>query len=531
LPLGQVDAVEQVRCTCLLSPRCFHILACLTSLPVALTESAAEPEVKPPEGVADDDADSDSVEASAGQRASTRELVSAIERILSVGAANAGVVVQSGLLRAVHQCRAEGLHRLAALGLRVVTGVGELRARASSSDPAQLAEDVAALLECAHHVAHDQTVESFWIGTARRAQRPVHPRKLHGLFAEPIVTRSGFAGAAVYFLGEDGQIYSASDVRPGDAQLARDAFHGGIEIGPLVAPAKELARRLYLGSDMTASRDGRLGRGKGVRIVDHGPSTWQCPAVQTRFQQPLSDQRDAAFAQAAFPDDAQPAGWDFLFLTGIVVGAVGSELVLQTPGHVVRLAIANESPALLFRENLRMLSHAPGLRLQVIARLNPLESDVVFPLAVGTPPGAAAPGETADSDPRLELPASLADRVCLGFEEIQGKYLLHRQAAPCTLSERPAHSVGAHPLEALRRRWIATLTAGFASQRQRKAGAVTADLSTLARQGFTTGAELLDALSRFSSETETPTIDTYLATSVYLRCCALELAHRMQDSR
>ena len=96
-----------------------------------------------------------------------------------------------------------------------------------------------------------------------RRQTPVRPRRLLGLFAEPIITRSGFSGAAVYFLGEDGRIYTVSDVRPGDAQLARDAYLGGIEIGAMIQSAKQLARGLYLGTDLTASSDGRLGRGKG----------------------------------------------------------------------------------------------------------------------------------------------------------------------------------------------------------------------------------------------------------------------------
>jgi hypothetical protein len=445
--------------------------------------------------------------------------VDAIDRILRVGAAHAGVVVQSGLLRTVHQCRAEGLHRLATLGLRVVTGVSELRARATSSDPAQLAEDVAAVLECARHVAHDQPVESFWIGTARRAQWPVHPRKLHGLFAEPIMTRSGFAGAAVYFLGEDDRIYSVSDVRPGDAQLARDAYQGGIEIGPLVAPAKQLARRLYLGSDMTASRDGRLGRGKGVRIVDHGPSTWQCDAVQSRFHRPLSDQRDAAFAQTALPADAQMAGWDFLFFAGSVVGALGAELVVQTTQCPVRLAIANESSELLFRENLRMLSHAPGLSLQIIARLNPLEPNVVLPLAVAMPAG-----NINDGDPRLELPSSFEGRVCLGFDEIQSSHVIHRQAAPSILRERHAHLEATDPLDPLRRRWIATLLSGFESQRQRMAESLAGEMSNLSRCGFTTAAELLDAISNIPPGNERDDNGTFLATAVYLRCCGFEMA-------
>lgn len=524
LPLSHIGVVEQVRCTCLLSPRCFHVLACLTSLQVALTESAAEPSVAPAAIPAAHDAESDLVEPTPSQRASTRELANAIEQILRVGAVHAGVVVQSGLLRAVHQCRAEGLHRVAALGLRVVTGVSELRARADSSDPAQLAEDVAATLECAQHVARDAVVESFWIGAARRAQRAVHPRKLHALFAEPIMTRSGFAGAAVYFLGEDERIYSVSDVRPGNAQLARDAYQGGIEIGPLVAPAKQLARRLYLGSDMTASRDGRLGRGKGVRIVDHGPSTWQCDALQARFQRPFSEQCNAVFAQAALPADAQAADWDFLFLTGTVVGAVGAELLIQTPNELLRLAIANESPALLFRENLRMLSHAPGLRLQLIGRLNPLEPDVVMPLAIANPPVTAPVGGGTDIEPHLELPPDFVGRVCLGFDEIQSRFLIHRQASPKVMGEHLVRSAGVDPLDPLRRRWIATLLSGFASQHQRNATTLVADISSLTRRGFTTAAELLDLLASCPADKEMMVIERYLATSLYLRGCAFELA-------
>src|SRR5262249_26085612 len=147
---------------------------------------------------------------------------------------------------------------------------------------------------------------------------------------EPVVTRSGYSGAAVYFLGEDGRIYTASDVRPGEAQQARDAYLGGIEIGPLVQPARQLARGLYLGTDLTASVDGRLGRGKGVKVVEQGQSTWQVETMRERFRRPLPEQWNAVYAQAGLPDDARPAGWDFVFLQGTVLGAVGPELLFQT---------------------------------------------------------------------------------------------------------------------------------------------------------------------------------------------------------
>ena len=327
LPHGHVVDMEQLACTCLLSPRCFHVLACLTCLEVAIAESAPAERSEEVESPAPNEAE-DLVEPEEKQRRSARELVKNVAQLLNVGVANAGVVVQSGLLRAVHQCRADGLHRLAGLGLKVVAGTSEFRARAPTSDPAQLAGDVADLLETSCHVLKEGAIAGFWIGTARRKQMPVRPRRLHGMFAEPIITRSGFSGAAAYFLGEDDRIYTASDVRPGDAAHARDAYLGGIEIGAMIQPAKQLARGLYFGTDLTASGDGRLGRGRGIKIVEQGPSTWQTDAIQERFRRSLLDQWDAVYAQAALPADVRPAGWDFVFLSGTIKGAVGPRTAL-----------------------------------------------------------------------------------------------------------------------------------------------------------------------------------------------------------
>jgi hypothetical protein len=522
LPRTHIDAVEQLCCTCLLSPRCFHVLACLTRLQIAIVKSTASTpateQVEPTSSEAGDDL----VEPDAKQRQAARELVQNVAQLLRVGVANAGVVVQSGLLRAIHQCRAEGLHRLAALGLRVVAGTGEFRARAPASDPAQLAEDVADVLETSRHLLAQKAVASFWIGTARRKQVPVRPRKLHGLFAEPILTRSGFTGAAVYFLGEDEWIYTASDVRPGDAQHARDAYLGGIEIGPLIQPAKQLARGLYLGTDLTASQDGRLGRGKDIKIVEQGQSTWQVEPIQERFGRPLTEQWNAVYAQASAPADARPAGWDFVFLVGAVHGAVGPDLLFQTSdGELpLRLAIANDSAPLYFRENLRMLSRAPGLRLHVVGRLNLQEPRIVAPLAI-----AAGGGDSDNADePRLELPGALAGRVCLGFDEIQPQWLLRSQPSAVVLSAGNGASEKDDPLGPLRRRWIAALLSGLASQRQSNTSTLAAETALLNRLGFSTGAALLDSFCRLPSDGGPTAADTFLGTAVYLRSCRYEFA-------
>lgn len=521
LPRGHVVSVDQLTCTCLLSPRCFHVLACLTRLEVAIVESVPAAETGPFEP-ASPEAGEDVVEPDDKQQHAARELVNNVAQLLRVGVANAGVVVQSGMLRAIHQCRAEGLHRLAALGLRVIAGTSEFRARAPASDPAQLAEDVADVLETSRHVLGQKAIAAFWVGTARRKQKPVRPRKLHGLLAEPIITRGGYAGAAAYFLGEDDRIYTASDVRPGDAQHARDAYLGGIEIGPMIQPAKQLARGMYLGTDLTASQDGRLGRGKGIKVVEQGPSTWQVEPIQERFRRPLLDQWNAVYAKASLPADARPAGWDFVFLAGVVLGAVGAELLFQltTEDHPIHLAIENESAALYFRENLRMLSHAPGLRLQVIARMNLLEPTVVNPLAVAQieeePPKA--------DEPRMEIPRSLGGRVCLGFDEIQRKYLVNAQSSCVVLSGRTGQPEKDDPLDSLRRRWIATMLSGISSQRQSNQNTVAAKTALLNRGGFATAAALLDALSRSHSDGGPTSIDTFLATAIYLRHCRCELA-------
>jgi hypothetical protein len=513
--------VDQVRCTCLLSPRCFHVLACLTRLEVAIVDAAAATEGGQVESAASN-AGEDVVEPEEKQQHAVRELVNNVAQLLRVGVANAGVVVQSGLLRSVHQCRAEGLHRLAALGLRVIAGISEIRVRAPVSDPAQLAEDIADILETSRQVLDHKAVASFWIGTARRKQMPVRPRKLHGLFAEPIVTRSDFAGAAVYFLGEDDLIYTASDVRPGDAQLARDAYLGGIEMGPLIQPAKQLARSLYLGTDLTASLDGRLGRGKGIKIVEQGQTTWQVEPIQARFRRALPEQWNTVYASATLPMDARPAGWDFVFLTGAILGAVGPELLFQpaTDRQPVRLAIENESQSLYFRENLRTLSHAPGLALQVISRVNLQEPRVVSPLAIA----AVEANAQREGEPHLEIPASLAGRMCLGFDEIQRQFLTNAQASAVVLSPQGVQSERENPLGSLRRRWIARMLSGISSQRPTNTNILAAETAILNRSGFATGAALLDALSRVPSDRGPTGIDTFLATAIYLRSSSYELA-------
>jgi len=453
---SHVDLIDHVSCSCLLSPRCFHVLACLSSLEVATGDPSAAMEDADPDDQADEQrvtttrsSADELIELNERQRGAIREFSAAINQLMRVGVANCGIIVQSSLLRAVHQCRAEGLHRSSAIGLRIIAGTNQFRTRSPESDPMQLAEDVASALEIIAHL-NQENVPAFWLGTARRKQYPIRPRKLHGLLAEPIIARSGYAGAVAYFLGEDECIYTASEVKPGDAQLARDAYLGGIEIGPLIQPAKQLARQLYVGSQMTASDDGRLGRGKSIKFAQQGASTWEADAVQKRFAMPVSEQFTRIYDHASLPEDVRPAGWDFVFATGTILAAAGPDLLLQLDGEdkPLRLAIANESDVLFFRDNLQMLSHAAGIRLRVIGRLELEDLSIVYALAI-----AADNNEDLDT-PKLELPDALDGRLFLGLDELKRSHLRDAASAPCVMPML-SMPVDTRLLSSLQRRWLA----------------------------------------------------------------------------
>lgn len=518
LAAGHIDSLDQVSCSCLLSPNCFHVMACLTALEVGGVSVIVAADQQPPSPDTDDTHDADKLLPSDTQQNAAANLIVSIDRLMNVGVSSAGVTVQSGLMRAVHQCRADGLHRASAIGLRVLEGTRQIRRRAQEGDPMQLAEDLTECIETAHHVASGEEIDSFWIGTARRKQNPVRPKRLHGLLAEPILTRSGYAGVAVYLLGENDQIYSVSDVRPGGADLCRGAYRGGIEIGPMVEAAHKLARHQYVTSEMTASRDGRLGRGKSVKIASQGTSDWDSQAIANRFQEALPVQWDRIYQQTNVPPDIRPAGWDFVFVRGSVIGIVGPELLIHLPREEmdVRLTITNDHQSLCFRENLRMLGHAPNLEIRLIGRLELNQPTAIEPLAlVASDPEAAETGR----QPRLDLPDRLQGRVNLGLDPIARHSLIDGEANPVVLGDA-AQPARIDILDALRRRWVAIMLGGTSSAQRSVTNSIAAEITALDRSGFSTGAALLDAIARQGKNGG----ETFWATGIYLRQCTAEFA-------
>ena len=98
--------VTQLACSCLLNPKCLHVAAVVTLLepaeggaPVAVSSEAVALALP--------------IEITADMRTAAERAFRATSDVLAGGAEVAGAFAQAELLRAIHACRAVGLHRLA----------------------------------------------------------------------------------------------------------------------------------------------------------------------------------------------------------------------------------------------------------------------------------------------------------------------------------------------------------------------------------------------------------------------------------
>src|SRR5262249_36811612 len=153
-----------------------HALAAVVSLAISdetvrePVDDDAEPEIEGLATLSDDGRDA----ARLAWRASAE--------LLAGGATAARAVAQAEGLRAVHACRALGLHRAAAAGLRVVQSVRDLRAERPEFALSTLAEHVHDLLETARSLAERETAGAELVGVARRTYTDVGNLRLRGLF-------------------------------------------------------------------------------------------------------------------------------------------------------------------------------------------------------------------------------------------------------------------------------------------------------------------------------------------------------------
>ncbi|MEU9204749.1 hypothetical protein [Streptomyces sp. NPDC048332] len=424
--------------------------------------------------------------ASPAQRAAADALWSAGAAVLEAGVEGAGAVTQAVLLRAAHTARLRQLPRVAGAALSVVTLLRAARAGDPAYRTADLVTALAELLGTAHRV---RTVSGAELAAVRgRARRPYSPDgslRLYGLFTEPVVTDSGHGGARTWVAGSDGRLCTVGDVAPGGVGRALGVADRAVRLGDSALTHRELGRAGLAVSGATVSPDGRLGAGKGVRAVSAGGAAWTEPPLAALWETPPSEQAARALRSTSRYADPEGGGSDLLFLDVELLGAVresGGTCLLARCGEgtAVRLAVADDDPALAHRENLMLLATAPGTRLRIIGRLVPASHPRLTLLACSHPTGRGT--------------------VDLGFDRLR-RADLPDPGAPVRLAPPQPEGFGAHsPLYLLERRVEQTVPAGRTALGM--LGDVTAETRRIRRAGLPTAAGLLAALCASAARRE-----------------------------
>ncbi|MFJ5029918.1 hypothetical protein ACIQB5_17705 [Streptomyces sp. NPDC088560] len=470
-PDGTVRSTDAVRCGCLLAPECLHRAAIASAAPVADDTDSEEIEGSSEEEPAAQQPSVRPETATAEQRAAARALHSAAADVLEAGTDGAGAVLQAGLLRAAHTARLAGLHRAAASAVSVVTALRAARA----ADPAYRLDDLVArlrdVLTVAHRVPAAEGTELTGLrGTARQPYRPDGSLRLYGLFSEPVVTASGYAGAVTWTADATGRLYQVSDVAPGSTGRAVGAADRAVRIGDTALSHRELSRAGLAVSGATVSPSGRLGAGAGVRAVAAAGAGWREEPLDRLWKVPVAEQIARALS----------GGHDLLFLevtlAGTAAEAAGECLLAECGGVALRLTRAHDDPALPCRDNLRLLAAARGSGLRVVARLAPAAHPRAQLLAA-------------------EHPTVAGERVDLGFDRLQRADL---PAVPASLAPAASPAPEEAPVHLLRRRVQQAVSGG--RRVLSFPGDSAGDVRRLGRSGLATAGDLLEALHGAAAE-------------------------------
>jgi SWIM zinc finger len=499
-PSGAVTDAEQATCTCLLAPRCLHRAAVLTACPVAdavapkaadaMSETVSEEAPAPGETAGPAPATG----PSAAQVAAAAALWSAAAAVLTAGVPAAGAVPQAELLRAAHTARLAGLYRAEAATLRVVRGLRAARARHDSHRLADLTAALRELLLTTHLLARSHPDPGL-IGTARRAYPPGSSLRVHGVCREPVISATGYGGVVTHLVAEDGRWYTVADVKPGGPARARGAATAPVAIGGATLDHAGLARGGLLVAGPTVSPDGRLGSGKGVRATPLPGSRWSSGPAAALFARPLAEavaDRLSA-APGADPERAADRARELLGCDLVIAGPAGDHVLARellpdgSAGLVVRLVPANGHPDLAHTANLRLLAARPGLRIRVVARLDPERAATLSPLAVGPVPGGG---------PTLRLPPQWLDRADLGYDRLQGAHVPPPEELPAPPpAEAEPDPLAGSPLWRVRRLVELAVAGGRRSVAEPARGNPHAATAPLRRAGFGAAAALATALT------------------------------------
>lgn len=266
---GERVVLDGLHCTCLLSPRCAHVAAVCLALGHA-PEPALEPAAAPEAAT---EAATPEVPTT-GAVTDTALLEAVLQRMTTVvrhglyGLPLKDVTALSAILQRAR------LHRLERYLTGVVTAVSELR-EGRPVNRADVTNAVAGVLMTTHLLMRNPG-DPAAVGTARRVYHDLGSATLTPVGACPVITSSGFAGASVVLAGQVGgisRVLTLGRTPPGGADRVAQVWNSPVGLGDLRGSLSELSRnKVYIGSG-TATEDGRLGSGKGVRAALGRPVT------------------------------------------------------------------------------------------------------------------------------------------------------------------------------------------------------------------------------------------------------------------
>ena len=460
---GVVLAADDVVCSCLLAPACLHRAAIAARLPVhdpnAGTGTGSGTGADTGTGTADDsggvggvggvgvapdptlpvELPPEATPLTARERAAASALWESAASVLVAGLVGNNLFTEAELARATHQARAVGLHRAAALGARVATGLRSARDRRDDHRVEQFVADLRELLLTTYQLTNmsDTAALAELRGISRRSYTDQGSMRLHGLFAEAIAARTGHAGVVGYAVDGSGVLWSTASIGPGGPELIRPSYDNALKLGGTTLTQRELSRSGLLVSGASSSPDGRLSSGTATKAVRTDGVPWTEQPIAGLFDEPLADQLARAL-RADRDDEAFRAGDDLVFLRARILGGVGGLgggsgrlggdggggggesgliLALEDPEganedgsaeRIIRCLPIGASAT--YRHNFAMLAEAPQ-RIQLIARPDKLRPGTVHGLAISL----------LDHDTALDLPESWSGRINLGLDRIPVK--------------------------------------------------------------------------------------------------------------
>lgn len=315
-----------------------------------------------------------------------------------------------------------------------------------------------------------------------------------------------------------------------------------------------------------------------MRATPVAAPAWSEGPVAALFARPLAAAVAERLAEDPLGDPEQteplrrPVGCDLVLLGAAGDAVLARELDPATGaphGPLVRLVAANGHPELAHTANLARLAGRPGLRVRVLARVDPDRAATLRPLAVAPVPGTEA---------TLTLPPHWQGRADLGYDLLQGAQLPSAEVceAPATppasdppastppastppastppASDQPASDQPASdplasdpladsPLWRVRRQVELAITGGRrAVIESARNGSAATDAAALRRTGFRTAADLTtvlaaaadrrrrDVFGRLGDPDDDHYAQTWLAAALHLTAAERELVRATWQS-